>query len=216
MRKRKSSLKKTSSKKNQSVKPQCVLAHVVTALNQDVIDVQDLHPALLKEVNPTDVALAVLQMRGQLLAVEDVPTPEEEAIPETTEDHNVAEALGMSDLLQKEKGLEIGKPAEDAPRALSLAPEMCEMEVEMGAGTIPAHQDPALQIVTADQTVTGIGIARRAVTAIVIAGLLHQIGHALTTVLVAASEVRDLEAVIAVQAEDQAEVLPEVVPAGIN
>jgi hypothetical protein len=155
-------------------------------------------------------------MRGQLLAEEDVLTQEAEAIPETTEDHNVAEALGMSDLLQKEKGLEIGKPAEDAPRALSLAPEMCEMEVEMGAGTIPAHQDPALQIVTADQTVTGIGIARRAVTAIVIAGLLHQIGHALTTVLVAASEVRDLEAVIAVQAEDQAEVLPEVVPAGIN
>jgi hypothetical protein len=48
MRTRKSSLKKTSSKKNLSVKPQYVLAHVETVLNQDVIDdQQDLHPAHL-------------------------------------------------------------------------------------------------------------------------------------------------------------------------
>jgi len=48
MRTRKSSLKKTSSKKNLSVKPRCVLAHVETVLNQDVIDdQQDLHPAHL-------------------------------------------------------------------------------------------------------------------------------------------------------------------------
>ena len=94
-------------------------------------------------MNPTAVALAVLhQMRGQLLAEEDVLTQEAEAIPETTEDHNVAEALGMSDLLQKEKGLETEKPAADAPRALSLAPEMFETEVEMGAGTSPRSRTP--------------------------------------------------------------------------